>query len=104
MVTNSWFNCLLLDNLFNWICFVGSIVGSTFTMLLIIVLAIIKQDPFFDYEYDIFFPIFTAIIYVIVIIRHKANITRLKQKTESQVKWEEKNLKWNNLRFLFLEK
>lgn len=69
---------------------VGSIVGSTFTMLLIIVLAIIKQDPFFDYEYDIFFPIFTAIIYVIVIIRHKANITRLKQKTESQVKWARK--------------
>lgn len=66
---------------------VGSIIGTTFVLLLSIILTIIGHDPIYDYNYDWYFPLFTTIIFVIVIIRHKSNIARLKQKTESKVKW-----------------
>ncbi len=66
---------------------VGSIVGSTSVVFITVILAIVKQDPFFNYQYDWFFPLFTALIASIVLIRHKGNISRLKAKTESKVSW-----------------
>lgn len=66
---------------------VGSIVGASTVFLVTIILAIIGKDPFFDYEYTLAFPLITFIIFVILIVRHKGNISRLKQKTESKVKW-----------------
>lgn len=69
---------------------VGSIVGTTFALILTIILAIVGKDPFFNYQYNFYFPLFTAIIYIIVIIRHKGNIQRIINKTESQVNWARK--------------
>lgn len=67
---------------------VGSLVGVTFVLISSIVLTVIGTDPFFtDYQYDLYFPIITFIIFLIVVIRHKSNIVRLMNKTESKVNW-----------------
>lgn len=69
---------------------VGSIVGASFVMIVTIILAILGQDPIYNYTYDWYFPLFTSIIFIIVLIRHKGNISRLRHKTESRVSWARK--------------
>lgn len=69
---------------------VGSIVGASFVMIATIILAILGQDPIYNYTYDWYFPLFTSIIFIIVLIRHKGNISRLRHKTESKVSWARK--------------
>lgn len=66
----------------------GSLVATTFAFIITIILAIIGQDPFIpDFKYDFYFPLITAIIYIIIIIRHKANIKRIIHKSEAKVNW-----------------
>ena len=66
---------------------VGSIVGASFVLIITIILAILGKDPFYNYYYDWYFPLFTSLIFIVVIIRHKGNISRLRHKTESRVSW-----------------
>lgn len=66
----------------------GSIVAATTLFIITIILYFIGHDPFFtNYQYDIYFPVFTFILYAIILIRHKANINRLIHKDESKVSW-----------------
>ncbi|HHZ18439.1 MAG TPA: glycerol-3-phosphate 1-O-acyltransferase PlsY [Acholeplasmataceae bacterium] len=66
----------------------GSLVSATFVLLVTIVLAIIGSDPFIpDFKYSFTLPVITAVIYIIIIVRHKANIQRIIHKSESKVNW-----------------
>jgi len=65
----------------------GSIAGCIVTLILSIVLASVGKDPFLNYSYNFYFPLFIGIITLLVIIRHKSNITRIINKTEAKVKW-----------------
>jgi len=66
----------------------GSMVAATSALITTIILAIVGHDPFFTSQtYDIYFPILTFIFYLIIMIRHKANIKRIINKTESKVSW-----------------
>ena len=64
---------------------VGSILGTSVVLILTYILAIIGHDPIYNYQYTWHFPLFTTIIFIIVLIRHKTNISRIIQKTESKI-------------------
>ena len=66
----------------------GSLVAATFALVITIVLAIIGYDPFIpEFKYDFYFPLVTAVIYIVIIIRHQANIKRIIHKSEAKVNW-----------------
>ncbi|MGB4181073.1 MAG: glycerol-3-phosphate 1-O-acyltransferase PlsY [Bacilli bacterium] len=67
---------------------VGSLTSATFALVMTVILAILGSDPLIP-ELKITFtlPLVTAVIYVIIIIRHKSNIQRIIRKSESKVSW-----------------
>lgn len=70
---------------------VGSIVGASSVLLICVVLTIVGKDPFYEgFTYDWYFLLFITIIFIILIIRHKGNISRLRQKTESKINFKRK--------------
>jgi len=73
---------------------VGSLVATSTAFIITVILAFLQKDPFFPkLTYNYYFPIFTAIILSIIIIRHKSNIERLRTKKESKVSWGRKRSK-----------
>jgi glycerol-3-phosphate acyltransferase PlsY len=63
----------------------SSIISTFLVLIITYILAIIGHDPIYDYQYTWHFSLFTTIIFIIVIIRHKSNIIRLINKSENKV-------------------
>lgn len=72
----------------------GSLVATTVVFAITVILAILKQDPFIDrFHYDMYFPLITAVIFIIIFIRHKSNIQRIMARSEAKVNWHFKKRK-----------
>lgn len=65
----------------------GSIITSTIVTICAIILSIIEFDYILGLNVDIYFGVISIIALLIIIIRHKTNISRLINHCESKVTW-----------------
>ena len=66
---------------------IGSLVGSLLVLISFIVLALLKVDPIFNLNTDYYIIIFAFLSVSIIFIKHRQNIKRIIEGTESKVKW-----------------
>lgn len=80
----------IITGIFKYVS-LGSIFAASFIMVASIVETILK-DGFSnsDQLINIYFPLGTLILFLIILIRHKSNIVRLIKHQESKVKWTKK--------------
>lgn len=64
---------------------VGSLLSAILTFIASMILYLIGYDPVFGFPINIYFPIFCALIVLIIFYRHYENIVRLKHKRENKV-------------------
>lgn len=65
----------------------GSLLSAGITFAISLILYAIGKDPVFQLPIDYYFPIFCALILLIIVFRHQENIERLMNKTENKVKF-----------------
>ena len=64
-----------------------SSVTSIFVIALFAFIPFFQQSPFLSMNLKIYYPLTLGIIGSFVLFKHRANIKRLKEKTESKIKW-----------------
>lgn len=64
---------------------IGSLVASFSALVGTLILYFVKKDPIFNLDIDIYFFIFAFLATAIIFIRHKQNIKRIIEKSESKV-------------------
>ncbi|MDD4001021.1 MAG: glycerol-3-phosphate acyltransferase, partial [Bacilli bacterium] len=68
----------------------SSLISASLTLIATITLCLIGYDPVLGLEIDLYFPLFSFLMMMIIFFRHKENIDRLRNHSEKKFSFPKK--------------